>query len=371
MKIAINLLPSLSYQGIEAYSVNLINALAENFPDDEFVLIKSPFSPDFFDFHHKNVSAYVIPVKRPRKYLLAIAQQRKIKKAMKDTGADILFCPSPAAPFFIKNKIVTIHDCAYDRFPEFANLASKLYFKAMFYAAKHYSKGVITVSEFAKKELVGLYGFRTTQVYAIPLALPESPAIADAAQEEVLKKFNAKKRRYFFYIGDTRPRKNILGLLCAFALFPRRENYKLVLAGKIEKRFLDVADEAKKLHVADSIVQTGFVSDEEKVALYKNAVALIFPSYYEGFGLPVLEAQSFGTPVITSEISSLPEVGGEGALYIDPYNPYAIVSAMDTLLDDIVITERLVMAGYKNIGRFSWNRTATETMAVLRKAANK
>ena len=146
MKIAVNLLSYASYQGIEVYSVNLISALAKNFPEDQFVLIKNPFSPKFFNISAPNVSEYIVPVSAPRKHLLALAQQVEVGKAMKKTGADVLFCTSPAAPFFLKNKVVTIHDCAYDRFPEFANLASKLYFKAMFYAAKYFSQGVITVS---------------------------------------------------------------------------------------------------------------------------------------------------------------------------------------------------------------------------------
>jgi glycosyltransferase involved in cell wall biosynthesis len=368
MKIAINLLPYRSYQGIEAYSVNLINALARNFPNDEFILIKSPFSPDIFKFDHGNVSEYVAHIASSRKYLLAIVQQCKIGRIMRDVHADILFCTSPAAPFFLRNKIVTIHDCAYDRFPEFANFASKLYFKAMFYAAKYCSRGVITVSEFSKKELVDLYGFRADRVHAVYSALPELPIADDVLQKGTLKKFNLEKGKYFFYVGNTRPRKNLLGLLEAFTLL-KNVDYKLVLSGKIDKRFMDVSAEAIKLHIKDHVVQTDFIDEKEKVALYKNATALAFPSYYEGFGFPVLEAQSLGVPVITSNTSSLPEVGGYGALYIDPKVPQEIADAMVKLSTDETLRNELIQKGTENVKRFSWDEAARQTMAVLHDAA--
>jgi glycosyltransferase involved in cell wall biosynthesis len=370
MKIAINLLPYASYQGIETYTVNLISALARNFPNDQFILLKSPFSPKFLTVAAPNVSEYIIPVSGARKYLLAIAQQIKVKNAMRETGADILFCTSPAGPLFLKNKIVTIHDCAYDRFPESTNIFLKWYFKAMFYAAKYRSRGVVTISEFSKKELVDLYGFRAERVHAIYSALPELPAVNDVFQAGMLEKFGIEKGKYFFSIGNTRPRKNIGGLLGAFARFSRLQDYKLVLAGKMDTRFMDVSTEATKLGIASHVIQTDFISDEEKVALYKGAVALAFPSYYEGFGFPVLEAQSLGVPVITSNTSSLPEVGGsQGAVYVDPYNVQSIASAMEKMVADGPLHEELIAAGRENVKRFSWDKTAKETMEVLRVAA--
>lgn len=370
MKIAINLLPYASYQGIETYTVNLVSALARNFPNDQFILLKSPFSPKFLTIVAPNISEYIIPVSGSRKYLLAIAQQVKVKNAMRTTGADILFCTSPAGPLFLKSKIVTIHDCAYDRFPEFASLFSKWYFKAMFYAAKYCSRGVITISEFSKKELVDLYGFRAERVHAIYSALPALPGVTQDFQAGVFEKFSIENGNYFFYVGNTRPRKNIAGLLGAFARFSRLRDYKLVLAGKIDTRFIDISAEAAKLGIASRVVRTDFISDKEKVALYKGAAALAFPSYYEGFGFPVLEAQSLGVPVITSSTSSLLEVGGnKSALYVNPYSVQSIASAMEKMIADDPLREELIAAGYENVKRFSWDKTAKETMEVLRGAA--
>lgn len=192
----------------------------------------------------------------------------------------------------------------------------------------------------------------------------------DVFQAGMLEKFGIEKGKYFFSIGNTRPRKNIGGLLGAFARFSRLQDYKLVLAGKMDTRFMDVSTEATKLGIASHVIQTDFISDEEKVALYKGAVALAFPSYYEGFGFPVLEAQSLGVPVITSNTSSLPEVGGsQGAVYVDPYNVQSIASAMEKMVADGPLHEELIAAGRENVKRFSWDKTAKETMEVLRVAA--
>ncbi len=203
--------------------------------------------------------------------------------------------------------------------------------------------------------------------------MPEFSEVSKSDDEaEVLSKFGVAPDNYFIYVGATRPRKNIIGMLKAFALFLRNDGQKkMVLAGKIDKRFIDVSKEIVKLGIGKNIVQTDFISNEEKTALYKNSIALIFASYYEGFGFPVLEAQSLGVPVITSKTSSLPEVGGPAAIYVDPYNIAEIAEGIKRIASDRDLRKILIVAGHENIKRFSWKKTAQETMAVLRNSAKK
>jgi glycosyltransferase involved in cell wall biosynthesis len=370
MKVVINLLPFTSYQGIEGYASNLIKVLVNDFPRDEFFLVKTPFSPSCFSISLPNISDIIVPLKNPRKSLLAKAQQVDLLCVIRSTKADILFCPSPAAPLFLKKKVVTIHDCAYDRLPEAESIFSKWYFKMMFYAAKYCSKGVLTVSEFSKNELMDIYNFKPSQIHVTYPALPKLPSVSPSA-EEVLKKFFLEKGKYFFYIGNMRPRKNIGGVLRAFARFSEENSdYKLVIAGKIETRFIDIKADALRYGIESRVVLPGFISEEEKVVLYRNAAALTFPSYYEGFGIPVIEAQSLGVPVITANTSSLPEVGGEGgALYVDPHDIDTIADAMDKVTKDAGLRASLITAGRENVKRFSWEKAARETMAVFRAAA--
>lgn len=362
MKIAINLIPFSSVQGIEIFAKNILLELLKLDKDEEFFILSSESLPDLLHFPQ----AKLIKIKGLKiKYTKALYQQLNIYPLLRKYKTDILFSPSPAAPFFLKNKVVVIHDCAYDRFPEFENLLSKIYFKAMFYGAKYFSKKIVTISDFSKKELIELYKIKPEKIVVIPEAVPKMPAIEDNFTRETKEKFNLKKS-YFLYLGITRPRKNIVGLLEAFQAFNQRyPDYLLVLAGKIETRFLDVAREIEKFGLENKVIQTGFISNQEKVALYKGALALTFPSHYEGFGLPILESQSLGVPVLTSNTSSLPEVGGDSVLYVDPYNIKDITQGMEKLATDNNLRNDLIQKGFENIKRFSWERSARKLLDIF------
>jgi len=360
MKIAVNLLPYVDYQGIETFAINLLVAYAERFPEDDLVLIKHSLSPGFFSVPLPNVSEIIIPVQKRNKGALAFLQQTKLYGILKEIKPDAFFAISPIAPVFYGKTVMTIHDCAYDRFAEFANLASKWYFKIMYYVGKYRAKAVVTDSEYSKKELMDLYGVPAEKIFIVHLATPQLPRVDEDEATALRKKWNLE-RPYFLYVGNTRPRKNVDGLLKAFAEFKKNHReYVLVLAGKIDTRFLDVAAMTKQLGISDSVIQTGFISDEEKVALYKGAHALAFPSFYEGFGLPVLEANEIGVPVITSHTSSLPEVAGDAAIYIDPRDVHSIVDAMEYISSDPALRNDLIKKGYMNVKRFSWRSAAEE-----------
>src|SRR4030042_2412620 len=294
-----------------------------------------------------------------QKYKKAFWQQFNIYSFLKKYKIDLLFSPVPSAPFFYKNKVVTIHDCAYDRFPEFDNFLSKLYFRIMYYGAKYFSKKIITVSNFSKKELIELYRINPQKIEVIYEGLPKLPMIEESFVSKTLKKFKIAKS-YFMYIGNTRPRKNIIGLIKAFKLFLKKsgQNYFLVIAGKTDKRFLDLEKEVKKAGLENRTILTGFVTQEEKTALYKKTTALCFPSFYEGFGLPILEAQSLGVPVLTSNVASMPEIAGKGALIFSPYDINDIAQGVEKITFDEKLRQELIQKGFENIKRFSWEKSA-------------
>jgi glycosyltransferase involved in cell wall biosynthesis len=263
--------------------------------------------------------------------------------------------------------VVAIHDCAYDRFKEESeNILSKTYIRAMFYGAKYFSKKIITVSNFSKKELIGLYKIDPKKIEVIYEGVPELPEVDEGFIQKTLAKFKINKP-YFLYIGNWRPRKNLPGLIKAFKLFRGKSfDYLLVIGGRKDKRFLDLEKEIKNNQLEGKVILTDTLSREEVSALYRKAIALTFPSFYEGFGLPVLEAQSLGVPVLTSNTSSLPEVAGEGALYVDPYNAEEIARGMERIAFDENLRRDLIKKGYENIKRFSWERAAKELLKVFK-----
>jgi len=258
-----------------------------------------------------------------------------------------------------------IHDCAYDRFKEFENALSKIYFRAMFYGAKYFSKKIVTVSNFSKKELIKLYKIQPNKIAVIYEGVPELPKVDDKSLQDTLNKFNIN-RPYFLYIGNWRPRKNLPGLIGAFKLFKEKgSDYLLVIGGRKDKRFLDLEKEIKNNQLEGKVILTDTLSQEEVAALYKGAKALTFPSFYEGFGLPVLEAQSLGIPVLTSNTSALPEVAGDSVLYVNPYEVEEIAKGMEKIALDEKLRENLIQKGYENIKRFSWQKAARQLLNLI------
>lgn len=364
MKIGINFAPFNSIQGIEIFSKNIVSSLSKmKNQEDELIIFSSNDTPDFLFFPEIKT----IKMKSFRnKYLKNVYQQFFLPFLLKSYKVDILFSPSSVAPFFYLKKVVVIHDCAYDRFNEFENIFSKFHFKLMFYGAKYFSKNIITISNFSKEELIKLYRIKPEKINVIYNGVPYLPKVTQEFNKSVVQKFKIDSP-YFIYVGNTRPRKNLIGLLKSFSIFLEKfPNYKMVLSGKIDNRFIDIDKEIKKNKLEGSIIMTGFISEEEKVALYCNSSALVFPSYYEGFGLPILEAQSLGVPVLTSNTSSLPEVGGNGALYVDPYDIEDIAKGMERIAFDKDCRDKLITNGYQNIKRFSWDITARKTLELIK-----
>jgi glycosyltransferase involved in cell wall biosynthesis len=363
VRIGINLIPFTSVSGIEIFSQNLIENLLKFKKDEDFFIFTSKEATKLFNFPE----ARLIKIKRLRiKYSKAFYQQVLFYFLLRKYKIDLLFSPSPAAPFFYKNKVVVIHDCAYDRFKEFENLLSKLYFRAMFYGAKYFSKKIITVSNFSKKELIELYRIDPEKIEVIYEGVPELPEVNEEFIQKTLTKFKIDKP-YFLYIGNWRPRKNLPGLIKAFKLLRERGfDYLLVIGGRKDKRFLDLEKEIKNNRLEGKVILTDTLSREEISALYRKAIALTFPSFYEGFGLPILEAQSLGVPVLTSNVTALPEVAGEGALYVDPYNVDEIAKGMERIAFDEELRKDLIKKGFENIKRFSWEKAAKELLKVFR-----
>lgn len=172
---------------------------------------------------------------------------------------------------------------------------------------------------------------------------------------------------YFLYIGRIEKKKNVDGLIRAFTIAKEKYKlpHKLILAGSIGFGFSSKKLSAISYKLKNQIEFLGYISEEAKWELLRNAEAFVFPSWCEGFGLPILEAQQAGVPVITSNISAMPEVAGPGGLFIDPSSPESIAEAMHRISEDRKLRENLIAAGYKNAQRFSWEKCAQETLNIL------
>ncbi len=273
---------------------------------------------------------------------------------------DVLFVPSHVIPFIHPKKtIVTVHGLEYEVMPEAYSAWERLYMRLSIKKSCRWAARIITVSENTKKDLM--------RIYAVPVDKIEVIYEGVDDKFQIKSKIKILNDKYILFIGRLEERKNITGIVRAFEILKERYeiSHKLVLAGKFGYGGEIICQEIKVGDSAGDISCVGFVSEEEKRALLKNAEVFLFPSFYEGFGLPVLEAQMAGVPVVTSNVSSLPEVGGEAAVYCDPAEPVSIAEAVYSVISDPVRKKELIEKGRENVKRFSWDKCAEEIVEVL------
>lgn len=184
---------------------------------------------------------------------------------------------------------------------------------------------------------------------------------------QTLSQFHLQKGQYLFFVGRIESRKNIIAILQAFDILKEHFHipHKLVLAGKPGYGFAEIEKEIKNHTFSDQIVLTGFLSESEKWSLLSHTCIFVFPTLYEGFGLPVLEAQQCGVPVVTSKTSSLGEIARESAVTVDPTSPQEIARGIHALVDDTELYEKMVSAGHDNLTRFSWERAGRLTAKMI------
>jgi len=262
---------------------------------------------------------------------------------------DVLFIPVHVLPLaHPKNSIVTIHGLEYEYYPEMYPWQHLRYLRwSTKYALKNARK-IIAVSESTKKDLVELYGANPDKIEVIHHGFNVGNPISNISNI----------RPYILFLGRIETKKNVHGLIKAFNLLKKKYKvpHKLILAGP--KGVIPRSD-------LFDIELLGYVSEQEKWALLKNAEMMVLPSFYEGFGMPILEAQASGCPIITSNISSMPEVAGDGAMLIDPKNIEQIAEIMYKVIKNRELREDLVKKGYQNVKKFSWQRCVEKTLRVL------
>jgi glycosyltransferase involved in cell wall biosynthesis len=280
---------------------------------------------------------------------------------------DVLFVPSHVLPLIHPRRCVaTVHDLGYLAYPDAHRPADRRYLAWSTGWNARQSTLVLADSEATKADLVRAYGVPADKVRVVYLGC-DVPA--GAVNQPMPRPY---PQPYFLYVGTLQPRKNLERLVAAFAKLaadPTLADVKLVLAGRKGWLYDSLFAQVAQWGLTDRVIFPGYVPDEALPDLYRGALAYVFPSLYEGFGLPVLEAQTYGVPVMTANNSSLPEVAGDAALLVDPHDVDAIAAAMRRLATDEALRQDLARRGLSNVKRFSWEKCAAETLAVLEEAA--
>ena len=272
---------------------------------------------------------------------------------------DVFFSPSHYAPRFSPvPTAISIMDLSYIHFPELFT-KHDLYQLVNWtkYSAKNARK-IFTISNFSRDDIIKTYGKDPKDVITTYLGIKQV-----LSMEELKKKFGIDGN-YILFVGTLQPRKNITKLIEAFSKL-KTKNIKLIIVGKKGWLWEEIIQAPEKYNVTDRVKFLDFVSDEDLPSLYKHATCFVLPSLYEGFGLPVLEAMKYGCPVIISNVSSLPEVGGDAAFYFDPQNTDEIAQKIDQVVSDKNLRQEMIEKGYNQVKKFSWEKTAKQTLEVL------
>jgi len=350
--------------GTEWYSHHIIKNLVElKREEDEITL----YLRETLDDLEGRVEKEVIDRKRLWSLL-------GLSKEMRKGLIDCLFVPSHVLPLTMpKRSIITIHDTAFRHLRVAYSFFQYHYLNwSTKFAVKHAWR-IIVPSEATKKDLVELFGCSEEKIRVVNHGY-EKPEISAKAidqvfeNSEVFKYFGiSKKTKYFLFVGRLESKKNLVRVVKAFKRFlENKEDFKLVLAGGRGVGFDEILKCVDELKLVGKVVMPGYITEKEKAALFEHCQGLVFPSLYEGFGFPVLEAFSYGKPVLTSHVSCLPEVAGEAAHYCDPFDESSILMGMEKIVNDEGYRDDLVEKGWNRVEGFNWNKAAMETYKIIR-----
>lgn len=288
-------------------------------------------------------------------------------------AVDVVHSNSFCAPRFRdkrKRLVVTVYDLSVLTHPECHKKANIRHCTRGIEDAVKYADAIIAISDYTKRDLIRYMNAPEELVTVTQLAA--GPEFKEVGDEGVLKGVREKyglPEKYILFVGSLEPRKNLRTLLKAYAGLPDRfkRGFSLVIAGGKGWMNSDIPGLQKKLGIEGRVHFPGFIADDDICAVYSQAEVFVYPSLYEGFGLPILEAMACGTPVITSNASSMPEVAGDAALLVTPTEADELAGAIERVLDDEVLRGRMREQGLKRAGEFSWERCARETIEIYRK----
>lgn len=272
-----------------------------------------------------------------------------------------LACPIPS--------VVTIHDLAFIRFPQTFRAYNRTYLDFATRLTARRAARILTVSEHTRREVIGLLGVPPERVVVTPNAARAHFRPPPIGAIDQLRARHGLPERFLLYVGTLEPRKNLTTLLEAFAEVARRTDATLLIGGGKGWLYTPIFERLAALGLRDRVRVVGYIDEEELPLWYAAATVFVFPSIYEGFGMPPLEAMACGTPVVTSNTSSLPEVVGDAGIMVDPHDAAALAAALAQLLNDADLRADLRTRGLQRAARFTWNTTAERTLRAYEDAA--
>ncbi len=346
--------------GVEHYAKQLILELAKQDSRNQYVLYLRTKPEGWFLDLPENFKIKILgygPIPFP-----FLWTQIRLSLEMLFSAPDLLFVPAASLPLIHpKHSVVTVHDVAWRLYPETFKLLKRWYLEFTTWFASKFASRIIAVSQATKDDLIKFYKTPESKVAVVYHGYDSEARGVGVASPELLEKLPSE---YILSLGTIQPRKNIIGLLDAFLQLKHEHPelpHKLVVAGRVGWKPEEILQRMQH----PEVIYLGHVSDDERWYLLGHAALYVLPSFYEGFGMPILEAFATGTPVVTSNVSSMPEVAGNAAVYCDPHNQRDIKQALQSVLFDAGLRQDLIEKGTRRLLEFSWEKCASQTLTIF------
>lgn len=369
MRILINGLTLCGrFTGVQYYTENLINNLASEVADDLKidVLVSGSYKGNSNSTNFVK-SVHFDSASRLKRILF---ENRKLSKLYKKWDYDILHSPAYILPYnWNLPGIITVHDTISLDYPEYCSTLNMINFNLNLKRSVRKAEKVIAVSECVKRDIIRTCKVNPEKIEVIYNGInPNFREVTDARELNSVKVKYGLPDNYILFVGNIEPKKNLERLLLAFDLLAGKKEipHYLVIVGQKGWKYKKFFETLSKIKFSDKVILTGYVNEEELRSIYTMADVFVFPSLYEGFGYPVLEAMSCGTPVVASDSGALPEVTGGNCLFVDPYSIEEIASAIGSLVLEESLRKQLISSGLRHVQDFTLKKSVTNTLNLYR-----
>ncbi len=354
--------------GTETYAVSLLRSLAALDRDNRYTLFVNEESRDSGWVRQENFATVVCAVRARSRASRYAYEQAVLPRLARRHGVDLLHSLGYVSPLRLRcPSVVTVHDLNYEAIPDSFTPLRRAVLRYFVPRGARRAETVLTLSEASRERIVARLGVPESKVVVTPCAADRPTAGGDADFAALGARLGIE-RPYLLALSSGSPHKNLARLVRAFARLAPDGRPQLVVAGHEPTRGESLRALAQELGLGDSVRFTGYLSDHDLALVRRNATVFVFPSLYEGFGIPVLEAMEAGVPVVASNVASLPEVVGDAGRLVDPSSVDDIAAGLREVLADEALRQDLVRRGYRQLRRFSWESTARRTLEVYERA---
>ncbi len=366
--------------GLGNYSRTLVNSLSQYFPEHSYFLCTPKITSLFNESAFHNIHT-ITPNDFPSKYLKGLWRSSLIKKDLINANIDIYHGLSHEIPFGIQHtkikSVVTIHDLIFERYPNQYNAIDVFIYRRKFINACKNADRIIAISEQTKKDIVEFYKIDEKKITICYQSCHASfyKEVDNDDKKRIKEKYNLPNN-FFLFVGSVIERKNLLSICKAIKLLSAENSFPLVVIGDGKEYLHSIKEYLAANQLSNRVIflsenkstgnKSDYLSIKDFPAIYQLATALIYPSIFEGFGIPILEALASKTPVITSNISCMPEVGGNAAYYVNPFNPEEIANAMTALLQNTTMVTQMKTEGAIQANKFNALNCANGVMDVYK-----